>query len=93
MEVGHTKFKPDKLFASIAKTFYDRDVFCIEMLQAICELYSVTHTLAPVTSFSGGPVLRINILQFLVSPCYVISLSQKNPFNIGINVTWDHIHQ
>ena len=41
MEVGHTKFKPDKLFASIAKTFYDRDVFCIEMLQAICELYPV----------------------------------------------------
>ena len=38
--VGHTKFEPDRLFASIAKTFYKRDVFCIEMLQDICELYS-----------------------------------------------------
>ena len=44
MTVGHTKFKPDKLFASIAKTFYDRDVFCIEMLHDVAELYSVTHT-------------------------------------------------
>ena len=44
MTVGHTKFKPDKLFASIAKTFYDRDVFCIEMLHDVAEVYSVAHT-------------------------------------------------
>ena len=43
MTVGHTKFKPDRLFASIAKTFYDRDVFCVEMLHTIAELYSVAH--------------------------------------------------
>ena len=41
--VGHTKFEPDRLFASIAKTFYKRDVFCIEMLQAISELYSTSY--------------------------------------------------
>ena len=33
--VGHTKFEPDKLFASIGKMFYKQDVFCIETLQAI----------------------------------------------------------
>ena len=38
--VGHTKFEPDRLFSSIAKTFYARDVFCIEMLQDIATLYS-----------------------------------------------------
>ena len=38
--VGHTKFEPDRLFSSIARTFYVRDVFCIEMLQAIALLYS-----------------------------------------------------
>ena len=38
--VGHTKFEPDRLFSSIAKTFYARDVFCIEMLQDIAKLYS-----------------------------------------------------
>lgn len=41
--VGHTKFEPDRLFSSIAKTFYVRDVFCIEMLQAIALLYSSCH--------------------------------------------------
>ena len=41
--VGHTKFEPDRLFASIAKTFYKRDVFCIEMLQAIAELYATSY--------------------------------------------------
>ena len=41
--VGHTKFEPDRLFASIAKTFYKRDVFCIEMLKAIAELYSTSY--------------------------------------------------
>ena len=29
--VMHTKFKPDKPFASIAKMINDRDVFCIEI--------------------------------------------------------------
>ena len=38
--VGHTKFEPDRLFSSISKTFYARDVFCIEMLQDIAMLYS-----------------------------------------------------
>ena len=51
MTVDHTKFKPDKLFASIAKTFYDRDVFCIEMLRDVAELYSVTHTFTSSTIF------------------------------------------
>lgn len=41
--VGHTKFEPDRLFSSIARTFYVRDVFCIEMLQAIALLYSSCH--------------------------------------------------
>ena len=41
--VGHTKFEPDRLFSSIARTFYARDVFCIEMLQAIAVLYSSCH--------------------------------------------------
>ena len=41
--VGHTKFEPDILFASVAKTFYKRDVFCIEMLQAIAEQYSTSY--------------------------------------------------
>ena len=29
MTVGHTKFKPDRLFASIAKYCYERDVFFV----------------------------------------------------------------
>ena len=41
--VGHTKFEPDRLFASVAKTFYKREVFCIEMLQAIAEQYSTSY--------------------------------------------------
>ena len=40
LTVGHTKFAPDNLFASIAKTFYNSDVFCIKMLDhyhpAVC---------------------------------------------------------
>lgn len=55
LEVGHTKFEPDRLFASIAKTFYKRDVFCIEMLQAIAELYSTSYVCSgQVKSCSGG---------------------------------------
>lgn len=42
MVVGHTKFQPDRLFASIAKSFHSRDVFCIEMLQAVAQLYSTS---------------------------------------------------
>ena len=38
--VGHTKFEPDRLFSSIARTFYVRYVFCIEMPQTIALLYS-----------------------------------------------------
>lgn len=88
MEVGHTKFKPDKLFASIAKTFYDRDAFCIEMLQAICELYSVTHT------FSSGDIFQWrSCLEDKYSAVPGITLLRdfivtKHPFNIGINATW-----
>ena len=41
--VRHTKFEPDRLFASIARTFYKRDVFCIEMLQVTSELYSTSY--------------------------------------------------
>ena len=58
MTVGHTKFKPDKLFASIAKTFYDRDVFCIEMLHDVAEVYSVAHTFNSSNIFSGDPLLK-----------------------------------
>ena len=43
MVVGHTKFEPDQLFASITMTFYDRDVFTIEMLQSIAQLYSTSY--------------------------------------------------
>ena len=43
MVVGHTKFQPDRLFSSIAKTFYKRDVFCIEMLDAIAKQYSTSY--------------------------------------------------
>ena len=43
MVVGHTKFQPDRLFAAIAKTFYKRDVFCIEMLHAIAKLYATSY--------------------------------------------------
>lgn len=43
MVVGHTKFQPHRLFASIAKTFYTRDVFCIEMLHTIAQLYSTSY--------------------------------------------------
>lgn len=43
MVVGHTKFQPDRLFSSVAQTFYKRDVFCIEMLDAIAKLYSTSY--------------------------------------------------
>ena len=43
LTVGHTKFAPDKLFSSIAKTFYNSDVFCIEMLNQISESYATSH--------------------------------------------------
>ena len=43
MVVGHTKFQPDRLFASIAQTFYTRDVFCIEMLRAIAQQHSTSY--------------------------------------------------
>lgn len=35
LTVGHTKFAPDILFSYIAKTFYNPDVFCMEMLHHI----------------------------------------------------------
>ena len=43
LTVGHTKFAPDKLFSSIAKTFYKSDVFCIEMLDKIVQQYATSH--------------------------------------------------
>lgn len=43
LTVGHTKFTPDRLFSSIAKTFYNSDVFCIEMLDNIVQHYATTH--------------------------------------------------
>ena len=43
MVVGHAKFQPDRLFAFITQTFYTRDVFCIEMLHAIAQLYSTSY--------------------------------------------------
>lgn len=49
--VGHTKFEPDRLFASIAKTFY-RDVFCIEMLQSVAALYSTSYV------FGSGEIMQ-----------------------------------
>ena len=46
LTVRHTKFAPDILFSSFAKTFYNSDVFCIEMLQSIPQQYanSITFT-------------------------------------------------
>ena len=41
--MGHTKFSADCLFSSIAKTFYNSDVFCIEMLDSIVQQYATTH--------------------------------------------------
>ena len=52
MVVGHTKFQPDRLFASVAKSFYSRDVFCIEMLQVIAQLYSTSYL------FTAGDILQ-----------------------------------
>ena len=49
LTVGHTKFAPDNLFASIAKTFYNSDVFCIKMLDHIIQQYAtslILHTQA-----------------------------------------------
>ena len=40
LTVGHTKFAPDQLFSSIANTFYNSDVFCIEMLHSIVQQYA-----------------------------------------------------
>ena len=42
LTVGHTKFAPDHLFSSIAKTFYNSDVFCIEMLHQITQQYTTS---------------------------------------------------
>ena len=52
MVVGHTKFLPDRLFASIAKTFYSHDIFCIKMLQAIAQIYSTSYI------FTSGNMLQ-----------------------------------
>ena len=43
LTVGHTKFAPDRLFSSIAKTFYNSDVFSIEMLDSIVQQYAISH--------------------------------------------------
>ena len=37
LTVGHTKFAPERLFSSIAKTFYNSDVYCIEMLDHVVQ--------------------------------------------------------
>jgi hypothetical protein len=42
MTVGHTKFAPDKLFSCIAKTFYNSDVYCIEMLDHIAQQHATS---------------------------------------------------
>lgn len=56
--VGHTKFEPDRLFSSIARTFYTRDVFCIEMLQAIALLYSSSHVFTSKQIFQWRSALE-----------------------------------
>ena len=53
LAVGHTKFAPDRLFASIAKTFYNSDVFCMEMLDKIVQQYAVSLYLPQVKSDNG----------------------------------------
>ena len=45
LTVGHTKFNPDRMFASIAKTFYKSDVFCVQQLNQIPEQYSTSYIL------------------------------------------------
>ena len=60
MVVGHTKFQPDRLFASIAKTFYKRDVFCIEMLDAIAKQYSTSYI------FKSDQVLVFNTVKLAI---------------------------
>ena len=47
LTVGHTNFAPDRLFSSIAKTFYNSDVFCIEMLDNIVQKYAISHVFTP----------------------------------------------
>ena len=42
LTVGHTKFAPDQLFSSIAKTFYNSDVLFIEMLHHITQEYATS---------------------------------------------------
>ena len=43
LTVDHAKFSPDRLLSSIAKTFYNSDVFCIEILFSIVQQYAMTH--------------------------------------------------
>ena len=43
LTVGHTKFAPDHLFSSVAKTFYNSNVFYMEMLDSIVQQYATTH--------------------------------------------------
>ena len=42
LTLGHTKFAPDILFSSIAKTFYNSNLFGIEMLDSIAQQYATS---------------------------------------------------
>ena len=42
MVAGHTKFSPDRLFAQVANSYNNSDVFTIEELQQICSLHAST---------------------------------------------------
>ena len=42
MVAGHTKFSPDRLFAQVANSYNNSDVFTIEELRQICSLHAAT---------------------------------------------------
>ena len=40
MVAGHTKFDPDRMFSAIANGYNRSDIFNIDELQALCQLYT-----------------------------------------------------
>ena len=57
LTVDHTKFSPDRLLSSVAKTFYKSDVFFIEMLFSIVQQYAMTHMCLPQVIYNNKGLL------------------------------------
>ena len=79
LTVGHTKFAPDRLFASIAKTFYNSDVFCMEMLDNIVKQYAVSHVLtsSQIGQWRASLEKKYSAIQG-ISVMHDISISKKS---------------